>query len=169
MTAMFVDLVESTQWLDRHGPEELMDGMAAYQTAIREVINRHGGYLLHHLGDGVVVCFGYPVASEHSPERAVEAGLSIVSDVDNLNGRVDLPDGVRLRVRVGIATGLIVAQPNAATNRFEDNFTGAALNIAARLQTLAKPGQVIIAQSRERELSWRSPIRRPVNSARLPF
>lgn len=147
MTVLFADLVGSTQMIDGRDPEELLDGLAAYRMAIRETVDGFGGFILHHLGDGVVVCFGYPIANEDAAERAVRAGLAIVDKVARLAPAVA---GTPLQVRVGIATGVIVGQGNAATARMEDNFTGAALNIAARLQSLAGPGEVIMAQSTAR-------------------
>jgi len=148
MTVLFADLVGSTQMIDGRDPEELIDSLEAYRTAIRETVDRFGGFILHHLGDGVVVCFGYPIANEDAAERAVRAGLGIVEAVTKLSAPVG--GGITLQVRVGIATGVIVAQGNAATARIEDNFTGSALNIAARLQSVAAPGEVVIAQSTAR-------------------
>ena len=148
MTVLFADLVGSTQMIDGRDPEELIDSLEAYRTAIRETVDRFGGFILHHLGDGVVVCFGYPIANEDAAERAVRAGLGIVEAVTKLSAPVG--GGITLQVRVGIATGVIVARGNAATARIEDNFTGSALNIAARLQSVAAPGEVVIAQSTAR-------------------
>jgi len=145
MTVLFADLVESTRMIDGRDPEELMDGLAAYRMAIREAVDRFGGFILHHLGDGVIVCFGYPIGNEDAAERAVRAALAIADAVAKLTA-----GPVALRVRVGIATGVIVSQANPATDRIEDNFTGAALNIAARLQSVAEPGQVVVAQSTAR-------------------
>ena len=142
MTVLFADLVESTRMIDGRDPEELMDGLAAYRMAIREAVERFGGFILHHLGDGVIVCFGYPIGNETAAERAVRAGLAIVEAVAKLSA-----GSVALRARVGVATGVIVSQANPATDRIEDNFTGAALNIAARLQGVADPGQVVMARS----------------------
>ena len=73
MTVLFADLVESTRMIDGRDPEELMDGLAAYRMAIREAVERFGGFILHHLGDGVIVCFGYPIGNEDAAERAVRA------------------------------------------------------------------------------------------------
>ena len=149
MTVLFADLVGSTQMIDGRDPEELLESLAAYRMAIRETVDRFGGFILHHLGDGVVVCFGYPIANEAAAERAVRAGLAIVDAVGKL-GPAPGSAGVALKVRVGIATGVIVAQGNAATTRIEDSFTGSALNIASRLQSVAAPGEVVIAQSTAR-------------------
>ncbi len=145
MTVLFADLVESTQLIDGRDPEELMEGLAAYRVAIRQTIERFGGFVLHHLGDGVVVCFGYPIGNEDAAERAARAGLGIVEAVKKLN-----VGGKALRARVGVATGVVVSEGNPGTDRIEDNFTGAALNIAARLQALAQPNQVVLAQSTAR-------------------
>jgi class 3 adenylate cyclase len=76
MTVLFADLVESTQLIDGRDPEELMEGLAAYRVAIRQTIERFGGFVLHHLGDGVVVCFGYPIGNEDAAERARASGSS---------------------------------------------------------------------------------------------
>ena len=145
MTVLFADLVESTQLIDGRDPEELMEGLATYRVAIRQTIERFGGFVLHHLGDGVVVCFGYPIGNEDAAERAVRAGLGIVEAVKKLK-----VGGKALRARVGVATGVVVSEGNPGTDRIEDNFTGAALNIAARLQALAQPDQVVLAKSTAR-------------------
>jgi class 3 adenylate cyclase len=149
MTVLFADLVGSTQMIDGRDPEELLDSLAVYRMAIRQTVDRFGGFILHYLGDGVVVCFGYPIANEDAAERAVRAGLAIVEAIGKL-GPAPGGGGIPLQVRVGIATGVIVSQGNAATARIEDNFTGSALNIASRLQSLAAPGEVVMAQSTAR-------------------
>jgi class 3 adenylate cyclase len=145
MTVLFADLVESTQLIDGRDPEELMEGYAAYRVAVRRTIERLGGFILHYLGDGIVVCFGYPIGNEDAAEQAVRAGLGIAEAVTKIKAA-----GKPLRARVGVATGLVVSEGNPGADRIEDNFTGAALNIAARLQTLAQPGEVVVAQSTAR-------------------
>jgi len=147
VTVLFADMVGSTQMIDGRDPEDLIDGLAAYRLAIREAVDRYDGFVLHYLGDGVVACFGYPLAHEDSAERAVHAALEILASVANL-GASEAP----IQVRVGVASGVVVSMANPATNRIEDNFTSVAFHVAARVQSLAAPGQAIVAGSTARLL-----------------
>ncbi len=148
MTVLFSDLVGSTQLLDGRDPEDALEILDGYRMAVRSAIERLGGFVLLHAGDGVVVCFGYPIGAEDAAERAVRAGLAIIEAVGRLTA-VEKP----LQVRIGIATGVVVSHANPATDRIEDAFTGAALNIASRLQNLAEPGRIVVAQSTQRLIS----------------
>ena len=112
VTVLFADMVGSTEMIDGRDPEDLIDGLAAYRLAIREAVDRFDGFVLHYLGDGVVCCFGYPLAREDSAERAVHAALEILSAVATLGAR-EAP----IQVRVGVASGVVVAMENPATNR----------------------------------------------------
>src|SRR5687767_3410011 len=102
VTVMFCDLVGSSQLASRVDPEEMRDIVRAYQQACAAVVERFGGHLAQYLGDGVLAYFGYPQAHEDAAERALHAGLGVVQAVAALASKE------RLRVRVGIATGLVV-------------------------------------------------------------
>jgi len=142
LTLMFVDLVGSTELAAHTDPEDVREVMRSYQDACAGVIARYDGYLAKFLGDGVLAYFGYPHAHEDAAERAVHAGRGIVEAVGRLTPR----SGHRLAVRVGIATGIVVIAANAAPGGASElSVSGDTPNLAARLQSLAEPNAVIIA------------------------
>ncbi|MFQ5973134.1 MAG: AAA family ATPase [Alphaproteobacteria bacterium] len=147
LTVMFCDLVGSTGVSAGLDPEEFREVITAYQEACAEVIGRFDGVVAKHLGDGLLVYFGYPQAHEDDAERAVRAGLGIVDAVARLNVRPELT----LRTRVGIATGLVVAGDIVGERISEERAVlGDIPNLAARLQELAEPNTVIIADRTRR-------------------
>jgi class 3 adenylate cyclase/tetratricopeptide (TPR) repeat protein len=148
LTVMFCDLVGSTALSARLDPEELREVIGAYHRRVTGVIERAGGFVAKYMGDGVLAYFGYPRADEHDAERAVRAGLTLVEAVASL----DTAAGLRLQVRVGIATGLVVVGDLIGEGSAqEQSVVGEETpNLAARLQALAAPGTVVIAPSTRR-------------------
>src|SRR5215471_7879214 len=99
------------------------------------------------MGDGVLVYFGYPNAHEDDAERAVRAGLAVIDAV----GRLDIPE--RLQVRLGIASGLVVVGDLIGAGAAQERgVVGETPNLAARLQALAAPGTLVIAESTRRQI-----------------
>jgi class 3 adenylate cyclase/predicted ATPase/ABC-type transport system involved in cytochrome c biogenesis ATPase subunit len=148
VTVMFCDLVGSTELSTRLDPEDLQAVERAYQTACADVVARFHGFIAQYLGDGVMVYFGYPESHEHDAIRAVRAGLSIIDSVDQ-----SVVHGTVLRVRIGIATGLtVVGDPLGSGSSSHPGITGLAPNLAARMQALAPPGGLVIADSTYRLL-----------------
>ncbi len=149
LTILFCDLVGSTALSERLDPEDLREVIGRFQDACAGVIKDFGGYVARLMGDGMLVYFGYPQAQEDAPERAVRAGLGIVERVASLKA----PDGVKLEVRVGVATGLVVVGDlvgeDAASERA---VVGETPNLAARLQGLAAPNTVVVAPLTEKPL-----------------
>jgi len=144
LTVMFADLVGSTELAARADPEDVRDVMRAYQDACAGSIARYDGYLAKYLGDGVLAYFGYPHAHEDAAERAVRAARDIVHAI----GRLAPVSGHRLSVRVGIATGMVVVGAVAAPDGASElSAIGDTPNLAARLQALAEPNTVVIADS----------------------
>jgi class 3 adenylate cyclase/predicted ATPase len=133
LTVLFCDLVDSTALSVRLDPEDLREVILAYQQYVSEMVGRFGGFIAQRAGDGLLVLFGWPRAHEHDPERAVRAGLALVA---GLAGRV-WPCDVALEMRIGIATGLVLVEPQGVV--------GDTPNLAARLQTQAEPDTVVIA------------------------
>ncbi len=145
VSVMFSDLVGSTALSRRMDPEDLREVIAAYHKCVAETVRSFGGFVSQYLGDGVLVYFGYPQAHEDDAERAVRAGLQVVEAVAGLKTRVSLQSWV------GIATGLVVVGERADSGRLPDhNITGETPNFAARLQGIAEPNEVIIAESTRR-------------------
>ena len=147
LTIMFCDLVGSTPLSTRLDPEDLRDVIGAYNRAVAEIIGRFDGFVARYMGDGVLAYFGYPRAHEEDAERAVRAGLALVEAVP----RLELTAEVGLQVRIGIATGLVVVGDLTGSGEaHERDVVGETPNLAARLQTLAQPGTVVIAPSTRR-------------------
>jgi class 3 adenylate cyclase/tetratricopeptide (TPR) repeat protein/ABC-type lipoprotein export system ATPase subunit len=147
MTVVFADLVGSTALGGDLDPEDLIDLLRSYREACVEVIGKYDGFIAQYLGDGILVYFGFPVAQEHAAERAIRASLEIVENV----GRLRQPDGRSLQVRVGIATGLVVAGSATGVGPAgEETVVGDTPNLAARLQSLADPSCVLVSPSTHR-------------------
>ena len=145
VTVMFSDLVGSTALSARMDPEDLREGISAYQKCVADTVQRFGGFVSQFRGDGVLVYFGYPEAEEDDAERAVGAALELVEAVASIKTRAPL------QIKVGIATGLVVVGDifDAGGPR-ERGIVGETPNVALRLQAGAEPNQVIIAESTRR-------------------
>jgi class 3 adenylate cyclase/predicted ATPase len=143
LTVMFCDLVGSTALAARLDPEDMRGIIAAYDTCCANLIERNGGYVAKYLGDGVLAYFGYPQAHEHDAERAVRAGLAVVDAAPKLETHAETP----LQVRVGIATGIVVVGDLMGSGESQERgVVGDTPNLAARLQRIAEPGCVVIAE-----------------------
>ena len=147
LTVMFCDLVGSTALSGRLDPEDLQELLSAYHALVKDVVRACDGYIAKFMGDGVLVYFGYPQAHEDDAERAVRAGLSLVKSI----GQLDKLVGEPLKVRVGIATGLVVVGDLIGSGEAQERgIAGETPNLAARLQGLAEPGAVVIADGTRR-------------------
>ena len=145
LTVMFCDLMDSTALSSRLDPEDLREVVRAYQTMCEEVIQRYGGHIAQYLGDGLLVYFGYPQAHEDDAQRAIRTGLGITEAISMLNTPLEQEWGVRLTVRVGMHTGLVVVGEMGSGDRREQLALGETPNIAAKLQGLAAPETVVIS------------------------
>jgi class 3 adenylate cyclase len=139
---MFSDLVGSTALSARMDPEDLREVISAYQRCVADTVQRFGGFVAKYMGDGVLVYFGYPRAQEDDAERAVRAGLELVSAIG------DLKTYAALQTRVGIATGLVVVGDLVGSGEAQERgIVGETPNVAARLQAIAESNTVVIAES----------------------
>jgi class 3 adenylate cyclase/tetratricopeptide (TPR) repeat protein len=145
LTVMFCDVVDSTKLSGRLDPEEYREVLRAYQSACVEAIQRFDGYIAQHLGDGLLVYFGFPTAHEDDAQRAILAGLGMLDAMQTLNARLGQEHGIRLNIRVGIHTGLTVIGDIGAGQKHELLALGEAPNIAAGIQSLAAPDMVAIS------------------------
>src|SRR5258708_11298525 len=149
LTVMFCDLVGSTTLSARLDPEDMREIVGAYHRCCADLIAKAGGFVAKYLGDGVLAYFGYPQAHEHDAERAVRAGLALVEAVPKLTTAA----GVPLQVRVGIATGLVVVGDLIGSGEAQERgIIGETPNLAARLQGIAEPNNVVIAEGTRRLL-----------------
>ena len=143
VTVMFSDLVGSTALSARMDPEDLREVISAYQKCVAETVRRFGGFIAKYMGDGVLVYFGYPQAHEDDAERAVRAGLELICSCQWIQG-CHAP----LKTRVGIATGLVVVGDLVGSGEAQERgIVGETPNLAARLQGIAEPNTVVIAES----------------------
>src|SRR5262249_45300492 len=147
ISVMFCDLVGSTALSAHFDPEDLREIIGAYHSCIADVIDRHNGTIARYMGDGVLAYFGYRGGHEHSAEQAAGAGLEIIAAVTRLERRAPEP----LSVRIGIATGVVVVGDliGAGASQ-EEAVIGDTPNLAARLQSLAEPGTLVISASTRR-------------------
>ena len=147
LTIMFCDLVGSTELSTRLDPEDMRDIIAKYHACVADVVRRFEGFVAKYMGDGILAYFGYPHAHEEDAEQAVRAGLAIVDAVANLKSTQ------RLQVRLGLATGLaVVGEMIGAGSAQEQAVVGETPNLAARLQALAAPNGIIIAEATRRQI-----------------
>jgi len=142
VTVMFSDLVGSTSLSAFMDPEDLREIISAYQTCVAAAVRRFEGFLAKYMGDGVLIYFGYPNAHEDDAERAVRAALEAIVAI----GALEL--SVPLQARVGIATGLVVVGDLIGSGEAQERgIVGETPNLAARLQGVAEPNAVVIAES----------------------
>src|SRR5271169_4052433 len=147
LTVMFCDLVGSTPLSTRFDPEDLREIVGAYHRCVADTVSRFAGFVAKYMGDGVLVYFGYPEAHEDDAERAVRAGLAVIDAV----GRLATPEP--LNVRLGVASGLVVVGDLIGAGAAQERgVVGETPNLAARLQALAQPGTLVIAESTRRQI-----------------
>ena len=142
---MFSDLVGSTALAARMDAEDLREVISGYQKCVADTVQRFGGFVAKYMGDGVLIYFGYPQAHEDDAERAVRAGLELVATVTALKTHA------ALQTRVGFATGLVVVGDLIGSGASQEQVIVAETpNLAARLQGVAEPNRVVIAESTRR-------------------
>lgn len=146
MTIFFSDLVDSTALADRLEPEVMRDLYRRYREVAKQAIDRFGGYIVQYLGDGIMATFGYPAAHEDDARRAVHAGLAFIDGLTAAGKTASIRFGVEPQARVGIHTGpVVVAGLGASEPKERDSIVGVAPNLAARLQSEAEPGTVVVS------------------------
>jgi class 3 adenylate cyclase len=147
LTVMFCDLVDSTKLSSQLDPEDYREVVREYQRVCSEVIQRYDGHIAQYLGDGLLVYFGYPVAHEEDAQRAIHTGLGITEAIRTLNAQLESGKSIRLAVRLGIHTGLVVVGEMGGAGRQEQLALGETPNHAARIQSIAEPDTVVISDA----------------------
>src|SRR5215469_842134 len=142
LTVMFCDLVGSTALASRLDPEDLRDVISGYQACVAKTVAQYDGFVARYMGDGVLVYFGYPQAHEDDAERAVRAGLAQIEAIRHQG------TSERLRIRIGIATGVVVVGELGEAREWD--IVGETPNLASRLQAIAEPDTVVIGST-----TWR--------------
>jgi class 3 adenylate cyclase/predicted ATPase len=147
MTVLFCDVVGSTPLAGLLDPEDWREVISGYQHACVRAIERFDGYTAQYVGDGVVAYFGYPRAHEDDAQRAVHAGLGILEELVTLNAHLRERFEIALQVRIGLHTGVvIVGEMGAGEARSRHEMVGEMPHIAARLESIAAPGSVVISE-----------------------
>src|SRR6476469_6074139 len=148
LSVMFCDLIGSTALSARLDPEDLREVIRSYQARVATIIQQFNGFIARYVGDGVLIYFGWPEAHETDAARAVQAGLAVAAAVSKAE-----VGGEPLQVRIGIATGLVViGEPIGSGDARQQTAIGETPNRAARLQSLAGPGQVVIDAATKRQI-----------------
>jgi class 3 adenylate cyclase len=145
LTILFVDIRGFTSMAERMEPEELIDALNQYFTAMTDVVFRHGGTLDKYVGDGILAFFGDPIPFEDHAERAVATGFEMRSQLDDLRGTW-VQRGEDLNVGIGISTGYVTVGNIGSTTRTEYTVIGNHVNLASRLATIAEPHQILVSE-----------------------
>lgn len=153
VTILFADVQGSTTLAERLDPEQMRGIMGRFFDAMRDIIGHFGGTVEKFIGDEVMAVFGLPTSHEDDPARTVRAALTMHERLAQLNTDLHLPPETPLRMRVGINTGEVVANPGAA-EKGEFMVTGDAVNVAARLRSAAQPGSTVVGERTYRQTDW---------------
>jgi class 3 adenylate cyclase/tetratricopeptide (TPR) repeat protein len=143
-TLLFCDVAGSTALAERVDPEAVRELMGAYFEEMRAAIELHGGTVEKFIGDAVVGVFGVPVAHEDDALRAVRAGADMQHRLLSLNGELDRRYGVQLAIRIGVNTGEVAVGGLISSDDF---VAGDAVNVAARLEQAASPGEILLGEA----------------------
>src|SRR5205823_9341502 len=147
VTILFADIVSSTSRGEQLDPESTRRMLARYFDAIRHVVERHGGTVEKFIGDAVMAVFGIPTLHEDDALRAVRAAHEIAPAIEALNAELAGTGWTPIALRIGINTGEVVTGDPAASQTL---VTGDAVNVAARLEQAASPGEIILGTSTHR-------------------
>jgi predicted ATPase/class 3 adenylate cyclase len=150
LTVMFSDVVDSTKLSGQLDPEDYREVLRAYHSTCAEVIHRFDGYIAQHLGDALLVYFGFPEAHENDAHRGILAGLGMLEAMKTLHTRLEQDKGICLSIRVGLHTGLTVIGDIGEGQKHELLALGEAPNVASRIQGLAEPDTIAISAATHR-------------------
>src|SRR5665213_3541631 len=147
ITVLFCDIVGSVSLGNTLDPEDMMHVLEVFRMSCDDIIARHNGHVARYIGDGVLAYFGYPSADEEEASRAVRAALALQAAM----GSLPLPNGIRCQVRIGVATGLVVIGDLVSRGEIREiDVVGETQNLAARLQSAAAAGGVIVSEATQR-------------------
>jgi class 3 adenylate cyclase len=144
VTIVFTDVTGSTSLGEQLDPEALRGVMARYFETAQTVLERHGGTVEKFIGDAVMAVFGIPTMHEDDAVRAVRAAAELRDKLETLNVELEQERGVRIALRTGVNTGEVVVGDPSAQHFYA---TGDAVNVAARLEQAAGPGEILLGDS----------------------
>src|SRR5256886_6767552 len=150
ITVLFADIAGSTAIAERMDPEDWTAIIGQAFAQMNATVTRYDGTIARLMGDGVLAFFGAPVAHEDDPLRAVRCGIDMARAVDELSVKLSAKEPIDLRVRVGINTGPVVVGMVGTESASEYTAMGDAVNVAARMQALARPGTVLVTGATHR-------------------
>lgn len=150
LTVLFCDMVGATALSQLLDPEDLRELILSYQKVCGDAVLAHEGHVAQYLGDGVVMYFGYPRSHEDEAQRAVRCGLDILKGIDTLRVSGKISRDTSLDVRLGAHTGRVLVGPVGAGDRMDQIALGDTPNIAARIQSEAEPGTLVVS-----EVTWK--------------
>jgi class 3 adenylate cyclase/tetratricopeptide (TPR) repeat protein len=145
VTVLFADVTSSTALGDQLDPERLRALLAEYFAAMSAVIGSWGGTVEKYIGDAIMAVFGAPLVREDDAERALHAALEMLERLESVNEELLRRHGVSLRIRIGVNTGEVVA-PRSGAASGQLIVSGDAVNVAARLEQSAEPGNVLAGE-----------------------
>jgi class 3 adenylate cyclase/HAMP domain-containing protein len=146
LTILFADIRGFTSMAERMEPEELIDSLNQYFTAMTEIVFRHGGTLDKYVGDGILAFFGDPIPFEDHAERAVATAFEMQQQLHALRGNWLLERGEDLNVGIGISTGYVTVGNIGSATRTEYTVIGNHVNLASRLATIAGAQQILVSE-----------------------
>jgi len=150
LTVLFADIAGSTAIAERMDPEDWTAVVSQAFARMNATVTRYDGTIARLMGDGLLAFFGAPVAHEDDPIRAVRCGLDMARAVDELSAELNAKEPIDLKVRVGINTGPVVVGMVGTESANEYTAMGDAVNVAARMQALARPGTVLVSAATHR-------------------
>jgi class 3 adenylate cyclase len=150
VTALFADVVGSTALVEQMDPEDWTAMMNEAFDLMSKAVFRYEGTIAQLQGDAMLAFFGAPVAHEDDPERAVRAALEMVAETDEFARQLKASHGIDFRIRAGINSGPVVVGNVGTDLRYEYTALGDAMNVAARMQSAAEPGTVLITANTHR-------------------
>ena len=150
VTVLFADIADSSALAQRTDPERLHQLMGEILHLVAEAVHRYEGTVNQYLGDGLMALFGAPIALEDHPLRAVQAALAIQETIRGYSAQFQREHGVELRLRIGINTGPVVVGRIGDDLRMDYTAVGNTTHIAARMQTHAEPGAILMAEATHR-------------------
>jgi class 3 adenylate cyclase/DNA-binding winged helix-turn-helix (wHTH) protein len=147
LTVLCCDVVDAPTLPSQLDPEDWRDVMGRYHATCTTVITRYGGHIAHYLGDGLLGYFGWPQAHEDDARRAVHAGVALVTAVRDLSAVLVREYGIRLAIRIGIHTGLVVMGTGEGDTPYDHVAVGVTPTLAAQMQRLAAPDTVVLSEA----------------------
>jgi adenylate cyclase len=146
VTVLFADVVGFTSFSEHRDPEEVRRVISVYFERLAREIRRFGGTIEKFIGDAIMALFGAPVAHEDDPQRAINAALEMQAAISEVNANLLATAGLTLQMRIGIMTGKVVGGIRSFEQSGEYTVTGDVVNTAARLQSAAGPGQILVGE-----------------------